>query len=172
MKRKDIKAHVTYDWSDKKRCKFYPGDNAIVKYVNGAERNNLRNRIGDEGKVIAVTVTKDGKIRGKNTFYGRAYTRYFVEFSDGECYGFHSHYLSKLNPPKGNLKLVNRLKELKENKTKLESEIRLMEMAVEFGRMPKEGHHFVRNLMSKKVVELSNGTPNCCDPSTETYWCM
>ena len=45
-------------------------------------------------------------------------------------------------------------------------------MEKEFGRKAKEGYHFVRNSMSGKVVELQNGTPFCCDPSNETYWCM
>lgn len=30
----------------------------------------------------------------------------------------------------------------------------------------------VINLMSGKPVTQSVNTPHCCDPSTETYWCM
>jgi len=30
----------------------------------------------------------------------------------------------------------------------------------------------VKNLMSKKDVEIPVNTPYCCDPSTETYWSM
>ena len=30
----------------------------------------------------------------------------------------------------------------------------------------------VRNLMSGKEVEIAVDTPLCCDPSSETYWCM
>jgi hypothetical protein len=51
-------------------------------------------------------------------------------------------------------------------------EARQAMMAQEFGRKAKEGYHFVRNLHSGGVVELKDGTPNCCDPSSETYWAM
>ena len=30
----------------------------------------------------------------------------------------------------------------------------------------------VRNLMSGKEIEIAEGTPACCDPSSETYWSM
>jgi len=52
------------------------------------------------------------------------------------------------------------------------SEARHKAMVEEFGREPKEGYHFVRNMLSNGVVELKDGTPGCCDPSTETYHCM
>ena len=45
-------------------------------------------------------------------------------------------------------------------------------MAEEFGREPKEGHKLVRNLMSKRVIEIEEDTPIHCDPSSETYWSM
>ena len=51
-------------------------------------------------------------------------------------------------------------------------EARHQKMVKEFGREPKQGFHFVRNLQSNGVVELKDGTPNCCDPSSETYWSM
>ena len=46
------------------------------------------------------------------------------------------------------------------------------QMEKDFGRKAKEGYHFVRNNQSLGVVELRDGTPACCDPSTETYHCM
>ena len=30
----------------------------------------------------------------------------------------------------------------------------------------------VTNMMSQKQIVLSEDTPLCCDPSTETYWSM
>ena len=46
-------------------------------------------------------------------------------------------------------------------------------MEQEFGRKPKDGYHFVRSLGgNNKVVEIKDGTPKCCDPSTELYWAM
>ena len=45
-------------------------------------------------------------------------------------------------------------------------------MAQEFGRFAKPGHRLARNLMSRKVFEIANDTPHCCDPSGETYWSM
>jgi len=30
----------------------------------------------------------------------------------------------------------------------------------------------VRNLMSGTEIEIAEDTPLCCDPSSETYWCM
>ena len=45
-------------------------------------------------------------------------------------------------------------------------------MVEEFGREPKEGYHLTRNLMSGKVIEIEDGTPLSCDPSSETYWSM
>ena len=45
-------------------------------------------------------------------------------------------------------------------------------MEKEFGRKPKKGYHFVRSIMGGKVVELKDGTPRCCDPSSELYWSM
>ena len=40
--------------------------------------------------------------------------------------------------------------------------------------MEKYGHltKKVTNLMSGKEIEISINTPNCCDPSSETYWSM
>jgi hypothetical protein len=34
------------------------------------------------------------------------------------------------------------------------------------------GQKIVKNLMSKRPVILEEGTPLCCDPSSETYWSM
>lgn len=45
-------------------------------------------------------------------------------------------------------------------------------LAEEFGRDPAPGHRLVRNLMTKRVVEIREDTPLACDPSSETYWSM
>ena len=93
MKRNEIRAKVKYDWSDK-RCKFYPGDNVVVVCTDVHQRKFLEM----EGTVFAVTVTDSGNIRGQNEGcrLSRTYTRYYVEFEDGECNRFHSHYLAKV----------------------------------------------------------------------------
>ena len=46
------------------------------------------------------------------------------------------------------------------------------QMEYEFGRAPRTGYHLTRNLLSKKVIEIEDDTPLCCDPSSETYWSM
>lgn len=51
-------------------------------------------------------------------------------------------------------------------------EVSQSDMAREFGRPAREGHHFVRNLMSREVNEIADDTPFCCNPSTETFWSM
>ena len=32
--------------------------------------------------------------------------------------------------------------------------------------------HKVKNLMTGLEIEIADGTPLCCDPSSETYWSM
>ena len=46
------------------------------------------------------------------------------------------------------------------------------QMEREFGRPAREGYKLVRNILSKKVVEIEMDAHFCCDPSTETYHCM
>jgi len=50
--------------------------------------------------------------------------------------------------------------------------IRQLQMEREFGRPAQPGHHLTRNLLSKRVIEVADDTPLCCDPSSETYHCM
>ena len=92
---KQIKAHVVYNWNQPNH-KFFPGDKVEVSYVLNTESKVLQSRIGQKGTVIARSATSDGSARGGNdTFYGRAFTRYYVQFPDGEINGFHSHYIKK-----------------------------------------------------------------------------
>ncbi len=91
---KTIKANVVYNW-DHPRHKFFPNDEVKVAYVLETESKVLQSKVGQIGKVVARSATKDGLARGHNTFYGRAFTRYYVEFSDGSIHGYHSHYLEK-----------------------------------------------------------------------------
>ena len=94
-----IKANVITNWyrKDHANCKFLPFERVLVDKVNKMESKKLRARVGMVGTVIAVSVTPDGKMRGKSpTGYGpRQYTRYYVQFTDGYVGGFHSKYLSK-----------------------------------------------------------------------------
>lgn len=111
---KKIKANVTYNWKHK-NSKFKPGD-AVVPNVDFGCRNPDEAyaaagvsriqmfRMGEVGTVIAASCAGDGNLRGytRVTRRGRTvsnnyrqYTRYYVQFPDGEIFGFHSHILSK-----------------------------------------------------------------------------
>ena len=92
---KSIKANVVYNWNHPNH-KFFPGDEVKVVYVTDTESDVLRSKVGRSGKVIARSATKDGLARGHNTRYGRCFTRYYVEFSDGNMHGYHSSYLDKV----------------------------------------------------------------------------
>ena len=91
---KQIKANVVYNW-DHPNHKFFPGDEVKVAYVLDTESKVLQSRVGQIGRVIARSATKDGLARGHNTLFGRAFTRYYVEFPDKGVHGFHSHYIEK-----------------------------------------------------------------------------
>ena len=91
----EIQAHVVYNWKHPNH-KFFHGDVVKVVYVLETESKVLQSRIGQKGTVIARSTTSDGSARGSNdTFYGRAFTRYYVKFEDGEINGYHSHYIKK-----------------------------------------------------------------------------
>lgn len=111
MKRDEIKASVKWDW-DHPNCKFLPGDEVIVDVnheVTSAAMRLLRGSAdlgpysrpylkynNHTGKVIAVSCTPDGKIRGiPANGYARQFTRYYVEFPNGDVIGYHSHHLEK-----------------------------------------------------------------------------
>ena len=93
---KEIQAHVVYNWKHPNH-KFFPGDKVKVTHVlEHSESKVLQSRIGQKGTVIARSATSDGKARGgTDSWYGRAFTRYYVRFNDGEINGFHSHYIEK-----------------------------------------------------------------------------
>lgn len=55
------------------------------------------------------------------------------------------------------------LSELKAELAALEAEL----AALENPRMIK-----VRSVMSGEEIEIAEGTPRCCDPSSELYWSM
>lgn len=40
----------------------------------------------------------------------------------------------------------------------------------EFGRAPREGYHFTRNILSGKLIEEADGTPFTASVESETYW--
>lgn len=107
----DIKARVTARWKHP-NCKFQRGDFAEVttqvlprqyvrhdgtispgsSYVSGKKQR----RVAQVGKVIAVSCLPDGRIRSNNWRQGqsvRMFTRYYVQFVDGEIMGFDSHHL-------------------------------------------------------------------------------
>ena len=110
----DIKARVTARWKHP-RCKFQRGDFAEVdaqvlprQYVkmdggigSGSSyvSKHKQRRAGQVGEVIAVSCLKDGRIRSNDWGrYGqpsRMFTRYYIQFSDGEILGYESHHLKK-----------------------------------------------------------------------------
>lgn len=108
MTKFDIAAEVLWDWRHIDGCKFYPGDKAKVNLDKIFGKYNISNPLldhdGQVGTIVAVTCAPDGKIRGTTgTFFNgsvkirRQFTRYYVEFEDGYCGGYHSHYLEKID---------------------------------------------------------------------------
>jgi hypothetical protein len=108
----DIKARVTARWSHP-RCKFQRGAFAEVdaqvlprQYVRQDGKiapgssyvsKHKQRRAGQVGEVVAVSCLKDGRIRSNDWGrYGqptRMFTRYYIQFSDGEILGYESHHL-------------------------------------------------------------------------------
>jgi hypothetical protein len=61
----------------------------------------------------------------------------------------------------------------KHEKKMLEARLeREKKMIEEFGRPAKPGYHLTRNILSDRVIEVKDGTPNYLDPSCEAYHCM
>jgi len=100
----DIKAVVKFNWNHH-NCKFSPGDRVVVNEDGRRLYNsdNIRKRVGTHGNILAVTVGSDGNIRTKTKRNEdhricqreRMYTRYYVQFNDGEIIGIHSQHLNK-----------------------------------------------------------------------------
>ena len=108
----DIKARVTARWKHP-RCKFQRGVYAEVsnqvlprQYVkmdggiapgHSYVSKKKQTRVGQVGQVVAVSCLKNGRIRSND--YGRdgqptrMFTRYYIQFSDGEILGYESHHL-------------------------------------------------------------------------------
>lgn len=87
MTKSDIKAKVLTDWNHH-NCKFYPGQLVTVKgVVADWESNRLQSFAGEQGRVFAAS-TQDGKRMRNGT--SRQWTRYYVEFSNGQVGGFDS----------------------------------------------------------------------------------
>lgn len=109
----DIKARVTARWKHP-NCKFQRGDYAEVSaqvlpreyvkmdggigdghsYVSKVKQRH----VGRVGKVVAVSCLPDGRIRSNDMSYrnggvSRMYTRYYIQFKDGEILGYDSHHL-------------------------------------------------------------------------------
>ena len=108
----DIRARVTARWKHP-NCKFQPGDYAEVsanvlprQYVkmsggigegHSYVSHKKQQRVAQVGRVIAVSCLRDGRIRNNRWDQGhtpsRMYTRYYVQFKDGEILGYDSHHL-------------------------------------------------------------------------------
>ena len=109
----DIRARVTARWNHPK-CKFQRGDYAEVsaqvlprQYVkmdggigdgHSYVSRTKQSRVGQVGRVIAVSCLPNGRIRsndyGRNGQPTRMFTRYYIQFKDGEILGYESHHLN------------------------------------------------------------------------------
>jgi hypothetical protein len=106
-----IRAHVRTDWSHS-NCKFQPGDYAEVtaqvlprQYVkmdggigdgHSYVSKKKQTRVAQIGRVRAVSCLPDGRIRSNRYKYPhntRMFTRYYIQFNDGEILGYDSHHL-------------------------------------------------------------------------------
>lgn len=110
----DIRARVTARWKHG-NCKFQPGDYAEVtaqvlprQYVKmsggiGDGHSHVskkkQRRVAQVGRVIAVSCLRDGRIRsndwGDDAQPTRQFTRYYIQFRDGEILGYDSHHLNQ-----------------------------------------------------------------------------
>lgn len=109
----DIRARVTARWRHK-NCKFQRGDYAEVtaqvlprQYVkmsggigdgHSYVSRHKQSRVGQIGRVVAVSCLPDGRIRSNFASVSRGgtsrmYTRYYIQFRDGEILGYDSHHL-------------------------------------------------------------------------------
>lgn len=107
----DIRARVTARWKHP-NCKFKPGDYAEVsaqvlprQYVkmdggigdgNSYVSRKKQSRVAQIGRVRAVSCLPDGRIRNNEFRTGqstRMFTRYYIQFNDGEILGYESHHL-------------------------------------------------------------------------------
>ena len=109
----DIRARVTARWKHK-NCKFQRGDYAEVsaqvlprEYVkmdggigegHSYVSKKKQQRVSQVGRVVAVSCLRDGRIRNNRWDQGhtpsRMYTRYYIQFRDGEILGYDSHHLN------------------------------------------------------------------------------
>ena len=109
----DIQARVTARWKHPK-CKFQRGDYAEVsaqvlprQYVkmdggigdgHSYVSKYKQRRVGQVGRVVAVSCLPNGRIRsndwGRDGCPTRMFTRYYIQFKDGEILGYESHHLN------------------------------------------------------------------------------
>ena len=108
-----IRAHVTGEWNHP-NCKFQPGDYAEVtaqvlprQYVkmdggigdgHSYVSKKKQSRVAQVGRVVAVSCLANGRIRSNDFRYSnggvtRMFTRYYIQFKDGEILGYESHHL-------------------------------------------------------------------------------
>jgi len=93
--KKDIKAKTITDWNHF-NCKFLPDEKVIVsKTISKSghyESKRLQSFAGQVGRVFAAS-TPDGK---HMRAFNRQWTKYYVEFSNGEVGGFDSLNLNQI----------------------------------------------------------------------------
>ena len=93
--KKDIRAQIITDWNHF-NCKFLPDDKVMIsKTISNSghyESKRLQSFAGQVGRVFAASTIDGKRMRG----FGRQWTRYYVEFSNGEVGGFDSLNLNQI----------------------------------------------------------------------------
>ena len=108
----EIKANVKTEWTHG-RHKFKPqsyaevsgrvcprewvGTDGVVRQGRGYVSQVMQRRVGQVGRVVAVSCGIGGKVRGPSLtgFCDRMYTKYYLQFRDGSIFGYHSHHLKQ-----------------------------------------------------------------------------
>ena len=106
-KTSDITARVSTSWNycgRGRHPKFLPFDIVQIKKRITHERKIANNFRGHRGHIVAVTIERDGFIRGKSrscyrlVISERQYTKYYVRFfACGTVRGFYSHNINLID---------------------------------------------------------------------------
>lgn len=92
-----FRAKVLTSWSPEMRTKFTPGETVRVKTRISGESKIAKRYCGTQGRVIAISANDPHipVVRGTPSMGDtpRGWTRYYVQFGNGQTRGFLSHNL-------------------------------------------------------------------------------